>query len=324
MKLNSIQVNKMNFDIDYSSLTLNPLYINEEYENIKVKYSNIFKQKNQKTFSFTKDGFFSLIMQLEGKIAVSTGECEHIINGAKLASKYRNDITILKINTDGTLDIRKLDNNEFKFLFISSYIMDTYVKIDLKKIREKTNGKIISNILENLSNQYSDILLLDSFKLCSYGGTGVILYDDEFENQNLSEINLITLEQCFKAINKKKINIDIKDKFIKILKSFFKDDLIFFVNPNICLNNTLHIGIKNIKTSELIRTLNLNNIFITNGESCTLGLMKPSRIIKEMSYDEKISTWCISLSFDMNYSDDEITKVVQLINKKYRQIKALK
>jgi hypothetical protein len=325
MNFNTLHVNKINFDIDYSKLSMNSLSSNEHYEEIKEHYKKRFTQKKQKTISFTKDGFFTLMMQLKGSIAVSFGESEAIVTGAKMASKYRDNIVFIKLNHDGTLNTDEL-NDTFDFLFVSDYVTDTFVAIDLEKIKSKTRGKIISNILTCSNTKHSDILLLDSFKLCGYGGTGVVLYNDELEDQHLSEIDLIALAHCFEAMNKKIIDIDsnCKNKLIKSFKNIFNDDLVFFVNPDICLNNTLHIALKDIKSRELIGTLSLNSIYITNGEGCTLGLLKPSRIVKEMGYSEDKTRWCLSLSFDKNYENEEIEKLVKLIHKKYRQIKALK
>ena len=84
----------------------------------------------------------------------------------------------------------------------------------------------------------------------------------------------------------------------------------------------MHFGLKDIKTRELIRTLALNKIFITNGEGCSLGLSKPSRIIQEMGYDETISRNSIHLSFNEQLSDEIIENIVNIIANKYLQIKS--
>jgi hypothetical protein len=322
MKFNSLQFNSNNTDVSLNNLQMNILSINENYLEIKNKYIKKFKLKKQKTISFTKDGFFSLIMQLEGKIAVSMGESEAIIQGAILAKEYKKNIEFLNIRKDGTLDLSLL-NDEFSYVFISSYIVDTFVKVNLLKVKSLCKSKIISNISSNLDFNNSNILLLDSYKLNGNGEYGVVLYNDELEDSYMSSISLITLELCLESISNIKKNINIKNKFLEYFQDIFKDDLFLFVNPKLCLENTLHIGLKDIKARELIRILALDNIFISNGEGCSLGLMQPSRIIQEMSYAQTQSRWCICMDFVDNFKDDEVQEIVKLINKRYRQIKAL-
>jgi hypothetical protein len=323
MILNSLQVNKINFDIPHNSLTLDTLEYNSSYLDIQEEYIKKFNRKKQKTFSFTKEGFFALIMSLKGKIAFSLGESEAIIRGAKMALSYGKDIVFINIQKNGELDLTNI-NNTFDYIFISSYIIDTFVKIDLVKIKKLTNAKIISNITSNMSLKTSDILLLDGYKLTKQGELGVILYNDEFEDSTISEINLSTLYMCLEGIKQQKRNNEIKTTFLQKFKDTFKDDLFLFVNPDICLKNTLHIGLKNIKARELIRTLSLDEIYLSNGEGCSLGLMQPSRVIREMGYSESESRWCLALDFSFDVSESEVDEVVLLIYKKYRQIKILK
>lgn len=97
----------------------------------------------------------------------------------------------------------------------------------------------------------------------------------------------------------------------------------FFVNNNQTLPYTLHFALKNIKARELIRTLSLDEIYISNGEGCSLGLSRPSRVIQTMGYDETTSRNAITLSFSEKYDEQTIEKIVNKIAKKYLQIKVL-
>ena len=97
----------------------------------------------------------------------------------------------------------------------------------------------------------------------------------------------------------------------------------FFVDSKDTLEYSLHFALKNIKAREIIRTLALNSILITNGEGCSLGLSMPSRVIQAMGYEELISRNAISLTFTQIFEDEEIEKIVKAFAKKYRQIKVL-
>ena len=201
--------------------------------------------------------------------------------------------------------------------------MDTYVKIDLKKVKDiASNVTIISNISATLDATNVDIAILDAYKLTGFATSCVILHNDLNDTQALGEIDTISLKNIYDSF------FDIpkyanKAYFIKCLKEEFKDDFFFFVDPCDTLDNALHFGMKNIKAREIIRTLSLGNIFVTNGEGCSLGLSRPSRILQEMQYSELESRQALSLSFKYDYENEDLEKIAKKIAKAYRQIKAL-
>ena len=322
MKFNTLQYTKLDLELADVNLTAEALNVNEDYESLKKDYKLKFNLPSVKTFSFTQDGFFALFMQLDGVIAVSLGESEAIVNGAKLAKKHGKNIIFLDLNKDGSVNFT-LINKSFDFIFISSYVTDTYFKVDLEKVKELSDAKIISNVTAVVEYKNSDILLLDAYKLCGQGGQGVIIYDDEFEDSYLGDINLNILNLCLKGIENRKLNNNSKDRFFQKFEEYFKDNLYIFVDPKSCLEYTLHVGLKGIKARELIRSLALHDIFLSNGEGCSLGLMQPSRVIQVMKYEELQSRWSISLDFTQDFDDEQIDLIVKLIYKKYRQIKAL-
>ena len=190
-------------------------------------------------------------------------------------------------------------------------------------IKKLTNAKIISNASANFSN-LSDVIYFDNYKLTGYSLSGVLLFEEEklFELLNIGFIDTLAVKYCFEALENQKFNYEMKDKFLQKLKEKFKDDLYFFVNPADTLPYSLHIALKGIKARELIRTLALNKIFLTNGEGCSLGLSKPSRIIQNMGYDEITSRNSIQLAFNQTFSDEEIEKLVNTVYLKYKQIKS--
>ncbi len=118
-------------------------------------------------------------------------------------------------------------------------------------------------------------------------------------------------------------NSSLKELFKDILLKTFGDDIYLFVDSNETLEYTLHFGLKGIKARELIRTLALDEILITNGEGCSLGLSKPSRVIQEMGYTQDQSRNAISISFSEYMTEAEIIQVVELMFKRYKQIRIL-
>jgi len=322
MKFNSLQYSPLNGEYSNIYLTAQALNVNNDFEVIKKEYMQIFNLPSVQSFSFTQDKFFALFMQLNGVIRVSLGESEAIVSGAKLAKQFGADIEFLELTRDGDVDFTLVDKN-CDFVFISSYVTDTYFKIDLEKVKALTNAKIVSNITAVTEHQYSDILLLDGYKLCGQGEFGVIVYDDEIEEAPLGEINISALKLCLESFKNRELNKAVKYKFLEKFEEYFSDNLYLFVDPKLCLEYTLHVGLKDIKAREIIRTMSLSAIELSNGEGCSLGLSKPSRVIQSMGYEELESRWSLSLDFSSEITDEQIDSIVKLIHKKYRQIKVL-
>jgi len=318
IKLNSLQFSNvlpLEYDIEQ---TLNPLKNNENIENKIKEFSSKFGFKNLKTFKFNKDGFISLMLSLKGKISVSVGESEAIVQAANFLIEKGYEIDLIPLTKEGFVDMTKLSKCDY--IFCSSYVMDTYVKTNLDEVKQKTQATIISNISATLSSIGADIALLDVYKLTGYSLDSILLYNDEFEESVISEISTISIYQIEKNIKKINYETTIKNSFLETLNGEFKTNIFYFVNPKDTLEYTLHFGLKGIKAREIIRTLALENILVTNGEGCSLGFSKPSRIIQEMSYTESESRWALSLDFSEYLDDETILKVVKKISKKYRQI----
>ncbi len=323
IRLNVLQYNPIKLDFLSDNYSLDSLTPNDEFDNLCKKYKEKFNYSKLKTFSFSKEGFLGLLLELKGKIAISVGECEALIEGAKIYESLGFEIIWLSLNKNGKVNIDKLKDENVDFLFLSSYVMDTFVKTPLDEIKNITDVKIISNGSAEIS-LYSDSIYFDNYKLSGYNLSGVLLFNDiSFELLQIGLIDTIAVKTCFEALNNQNFNHEMKDIFLQKLKNKFQNNIYFFVNPEDTLSYSLHFGLKDIKARELIRTLALNKIFLTNGEGCSLGYSKPSRIIQEMGYDETISRNSIHLSFNEQLSDEMIENIVNIIANKYLQIKAL-
>ncbi|WP_368031202.1 cysteine desulfurase [Arcobacter sp. s6] len=324
-KLNILQYNNMQNLHIKDDMSLNILSNNEEYNKTEKEFKEKYSFGNINSFSFSKSGFLSLLLELnkKGKIAISVGETQSLIDAAILFEELGFEIIWIDLLKDGNVNIQKLEDLEMDFIFISSYVMDTFVKTSIENIKKSTNAKIISNASAHFDKN-SDVIYFDPYKLTGYSFHGLILFNgDLFEEQVISNKDGIALFNIFEALKIQKFEISIKDKFIEKLKDELKDDIYFFVDNTQTLPYTLHFALKNIKARELIRTLALDEIYITNGEGCSLGLSKPSRIIQAMDYDETTSRNSISLTFTQKLEEIEIEKIVNKIAKKYKQIKVL-
>lgn len=324
-KLNFLQYKNMQNLHIKDSLSLNILSNNEDYSSLEDSFKKEFAFESLNYFSFCKSGFLSLLLQLnkKGKIAVSLGETQSLIDACEIFCSLGFDILYLDLNKDGSVNLDKLKDQKIDFLFLSSYTVDTFYKNSLENVKKLTDTKIISNASASFDKN-SDVIYFDSYKLTGFSTKSIILFNQNlFEEQAIFEKDGISLNNIFQSLKNQKFENSMKEIFKEKLENSLKDNLYYFIDNKNSLEYTLHFALKGIKARELIRTLALDEILISNGEGCSLGLSKPSRVIQAMGYDELTSRNAITLSFEKSYSISEIDKIVNLISKRYLQIKVL-
>ncbi|RXJ60790.1 cysteine desulfurase [Candidatus Marinarcus aquaticus] len=322
IKLNHLQYSRsahLKIDNTYS---MSALVENTTFEELCIKYKEHFGYLKLKTFAFSKEGFLGLLLELKGTVAIGMGETLHLIQAGKLYESLGFEVIWLPLQKDGKVNLSLLDKESIDFLFLSSYVADTFMQTSIKEVKEKTSAMVISNGTAHI-DQASDALYLDPYKLFGFNTSGVLLFNNEsFELLSVGAIDTLSAKLLFDTKTTQVLNSTLKPQFIEALQIFFKEDIYFFVDSKETLPYTLHFGLKGIKAREFIRTLALNEIYISNGEGCSLGLSKPSRIIQAMGYDETSSRNAIVLSFRDEMSDEEVQKLTKLMYLKYKQIKS--
>ena len=138
IKLNGLQyvrLNEINVSKDYSVSALSP---NDTFDDLCLKYYEKYNYKKIKTFSFSKEGFLGLLLELKGTIAISIGETQALIDGAKLYEKLGFEIHWIPLSRDGTVNLYGLKSENIDFLFISSSSFSTskfiFINFRLKSI----------------------------------------------------------------------------------------------------------------------------------------------------------------------------------------------
>lgn len=322
IKLNHLQYSKaIHLEID-NAYSMSALVENTPFEELCIQYKEHFGYSKLKTFAFSKEGFLGLLLELKGTIAIGMGETLHLIEAGKLYESLGFEVIWLPLQQDGKVNLSLLDEASIDFLFLSSYVADTFMQTSIKEVKEKTSALVISNGTAHI-DQASDALYLDPYKLFGFNTSGVLLFNNEsFELLSVGAIDTLSAKLLFDAKTNQEFNTKLKPQFFESLQTLFKEDIYFFVNTQQTLPYTLHFGLKGIKAREFIRTLALNEIFISNGEGCSLGLSKPSRIIQAMGYDETTSRNAIVLSFRDEMSEEEVQKLTKLMYLKYKQIKS--
>ena len=179
IKLNYLQYSKLkNIEIS-NDFSLSALISNDKFEALNIEYKNLFGFNKLKTIAFSKEGFLGLFLELKGKIAISYGESEAVVEAGLLYETLGFDITWINLNKDGKVNLYELENKNIDFLFLSSYVMDTFVKTSIEDVKNLTNAKIISNASADF-NKNSDVIYFDPYKLTGHFFHGLILFNDNF------------------------------------------------------------------------------------------------------------------------------------------------
>ena len=119
IKLNNLQYSKLdNLEIS-NDFSLSALSSNEQFESLMQEYKDLFSYKKLKTFSFSKEGFLGLFLELKGKIAISLGESQAIIEAGMLYESLGFEIIWISLEKNGKVNISELENEQIDFLFLS-------------------------------------------------------------------------------------------------------------------------------------------------------------------------------------------------------------
>jgi hypothetical protein len=138
IKLNSFQYSKLqNIEIsnDFSLSALTP---NDAFETLTLEYKKMFEFNKLKTFSFSKEGFLGLFLELKGKIAISVGESEALIEAGKLYESLGFHITWINLNKDGKVNLFELEKQNIDFLFFIFLCYGYFCK-NFNRRSKKTN-----------------------------------------------------------------------------------------------------------------------------------------------------------------------------------------
>jgi cysteine sulfinate desulfinase/cysteine desulfurase-like protein len=323
-RLNTLQYPLIHSQTLDESQSLQPLKSNDVYEQQVKTFCSKFNFSALHTFSFTIEGLMGFMMNLEAEITISLGESQAIIYAGKRLKSLGMKVNFLELNHDGSVNLEALKECSSQYIFISSYVMDTFVKTPLQEVKSLTDAKIISNMSATQEEiAFCDVALFDAYKLTGFQSHSVALHQGILPEQYLAEVDFVGVCNISMALEIQSQECAYKEAMMEALKKELKEDIFFFVSPQDTLNNSLHFGLKDIKAREIIRTLSLSGIFVTNGEGCSLGLSRPSRIIQAMGYSELESRQALSFSLTQELNEEAIEHIAKTLAKKYRQIKAL-
>ncbi len=285
-------------------------------------------------FDFSPCSIALFIQKIAGqnaKIALSSKLSYFCIEAAKILKAQGADIVWVAADKDGYLSkesLAKAAQSGADYLVCSIVDEDSFLVENMDAIyeyfgREKIIADI-SNAVKKIDTDKYAAAFFWGYKLGSFKRSGVYLCGDP-ALEMLDSIDLSVYAHLKEAFCAYDFNVDlnIKNSFIASLKNTLKDDFSTFIDLARTLDNAVYCRFADIKARDFIRALALDGIFTTNGELCSLGLSKPSRILQTLGYGEDEAREALSISFDPLVTPDEADFLAEKIGFRYRQIRAI-
>ncbi|PHM16753.1 MAG: hypothetical protein CJD30_09860 [Sulfuricurvum sp. PD_MW2] len=209
---------------------------------------------------------------------------------------------------------------------------DTFYKESIEKLTQYFDRK---HLLLDISNALKLEMIPDvyaafvwGYKTGSFKHSGVFLSHEKSLNSDMIPyIDLTVYEHFYRSYlnfvsESFKDTKMLRDEFIKRVAEALGSNMTLMINPLSTLSNCCYIRFDGIYARDLIRSLALEGIYLTNGELCSLGLSQPSRILQTMGYSIEEARESISFSFG-NVTLEEIEYIANKIVHKYRQLRAI-
>jgi len=293
-------------------------------------------------FGFAKAGFFdfspySIALFLQKvtahapKIAASVKLPYFCIQALELLQTFGYEVVWVEAKKDGYLCEKSLASAKksgAEMLFCSLVDEDTFLPENMETVYKyfEPNRLIldISNGVKKIETPKTLAAIFWGYKLGSFKHSGIYLCNDE-RIEFLDGIDLTVYAHLKEVYDAYKYDngSDKKDNLYRLLKKALGDDFSTFVDTRITLPNSLYCRFAGILAREFIRSLALENIYVTNGELCSLGLSKPSKILQSLGYTVDEAREGISISFDADMTIGDIEYLAGKIAFKYKQLKAI-
>lgn len=298
-------------------------------------FAAFFGYPKSSFFDFSSYSIYKLIKNISEEngicsIAASQKLSYFCYEGVMLAEKCGVQIEWVSTDNQGYLSSKSLElakQNGAKFIICSLVDEDIFLVEDLKVLnRYFVNNEIIADVSNGLALLRGfdfKVAFFWGYKIGASKNSGIILHDRN-EIEFIDRLDLDEFEYIKYIILKwqkqsQKYN---RDLFIEKLKEYIRDDFDILIEMNNVLDNSFCAIFKGIKVRDLIRSLALKSIFVTNGEYCSLGLSKPSRIYNLLNRTDILSSEVLSISFE-SLTIEDINYLSEKIAFQYFQLKAI-
>lgn len=352
--------------IDYVKDFISTYYFNPSSAYEYGEYVRNEIEKSRKTIAdfvgckpneiiFTSGGSESDNMCLKGVLNkgdhVITSSIEHkaILNTCKHLEKQGVEVTYLKVNSSGKIDIEELKNaiqpntKLISIMAINNEIGTQQDLLEIGKIAKKYNIKFHTDAVQAFGKSVIDIdkynidfMSVSSHKINGLKGTGFLYAknqdiaplidggEQEFHLRGGTEnvVGILALGKAVEIINSEfnnRINYInyLRDKFIELLQednfvSYSKhtNNLGFFTNNS--QSHIINVCFHDLRGEKITRLLDVNGICASTGSACNTHSGEPSHVLKAigLTNDEADSSVRFSLSHTNTLEEIEYTTKV--------------
>lgn len=267
-------------------------------------------------------------------IALSSKLPYHLYHAGQLLEKCGRQIIWVDADSEGGLCEKSLASAKehgARYLVCSAVDEDTFYIEDMKMINQyfDVNHLILdlSNALklENIPKVFAAFVW--GYKVGSFKHSGVFVCSKCNFADMIPLIDLTVYDHFYHAymkfVHEEYGNIGvIRDRFLKQITDALGSRVKILINPQLILPNSCYISFDGIYARDMIRSMALEGIYLTNGELCSLGLSQPSRILKVIGYSAEEAREAISFSFG-NMLLEDVESIGEKVVYKYRQLRAI-
>ncbi len=259
----------------------------------------------------------------------------------------RNDFNFIPIDSDGIVKIDELEKKLKKFKnknFLLSLMLvnnENGIIQPIKKISKLVHkygglmhcdaAQAIGKIDINFKELELDAISLSSHKFGGPIGVSGLIVKNKIKFRNFlaggeqeysirsGSSNFLLIPAFAKALeftksekykNKMKLVLSWQEWFENKLREVAPNILIFGEKAS-RLTNVTHFCIPAIQSENIIFSMDIDNIIISSGSSCSSKVKKESYVVKSMKYSKKIATNSVRVSWGWKSKKDELSIFIE-------------
>ena len=354
IRLNFLQYNPLDLNID-KNYSLDSLSTNFEFENLCKEFLNYFSFKKLKTFSFSKEGFLGLILELNSKIAVSLGESQALIDACKMYEKLGFEITYLEpeprtglitpemvkaaLRPDTILVSLMMVNNEIGTITDVAAIGEltrankTFLHVDAAQAAGKVEI--------DLSTMKIDLMSFSGHKIYGPKGIGALFvrrsprvrlkaqmhgggHERGMRSGTLATHQIVGMGEAFEIAGK---TMQAEQERLRHLRdklwNGFQDLEQVFLNghPTENVANYLNVSFNFVEGESLI--MGIKGLAVSSGSACTSASLEPSYVLRALGRSDELAHSSLRMTIGRFTTEEEIDYAISTIRENVARLREL-
>ncbi|EFI42445.1 cysteine desulfurase family protein [Peptoniphilus sp. oral taxon 386] len=305
-----------------------------------------------KEIFFTSGGSESDNWAIKGTVDANIGKhiittpIEHhaVLNTFEYLEKKGYDVSYLKVDSDGIVDLEYLENilNENTALVSVMYANNEIGTIEpIEKIgnilKERNilfhvdGVQALSGIDFKLKDLPVDLMSFSAHKIRGPKGIGALYIKEgtkinpiihggsQERGRRAGTENVASIVGFAKAVDISRKNIKNDVKYIENLRNILMNSLLeidgVYLNGSSKnrLSNNINISIEKVDVQALLMMLDMRGVYASSGSACTAGSMAPSHVLKSIGRSDELARNCLRLSLGIDNNIYEINEASVII-----------